>query len=128
MVAVWRYVLKLRLDFTGEEDETVEAEVKGVKLFLKRGRKEFTDGMYGHIKILIQKSTPPKSGSENPQGTEAETTPRTRLRKSPPPRTLRRRSLNTASPFCDIASYLRTSLHMVHRTQSSVVIRWDRYR
>ncbi|KAH7927357.1 hypothetical protein BV22DRAFT_1031968 [Leucogyrophana mollusca] len=36
---------------TGEEDETVEAELKGVRLFTKRGAKDFTD-MYGHIKIL----------------------------------------------------------------------------
>ncbi|KAF8555682.1 hypothetical protein OG21DRAFT_1602762 [Imleria badia] len=64
---------------TGEEDETVEAELKGVKLFVKRGRKEFTDGMYGHVKILTRKSTPQKTGDEDPQGTEAETNSRTRL-------------------------------------------------
>lgn len=93
-MTAWRYVLKLRLDLTGEEDETVEAELKGVKLFLKRGRKEFTDGMYGHIKILTQKSTPQKTGNGDPLGTEAEANSRTRLRKSPPPRTLRHRSLN----------------------------------
>ncbi|EGN97038.1 hypothetical protein SERLA73DRAFT_185331, partial [Serpula lacrymans var. lacrymans S7.3] len=38
--------------FTGEEDETIQSELKGVKLFIKRGSKEFTDGIYGHIKIL----------------------------------------------------------------------------
>ncbi|KAH0836798.1 hypothetical protein J3R83DRAFT_8563 [Lanmaoa asiatica] len=64
---------------TGEEDEDVEAELKGVKLFVKRGRKEFTDGMYGHIKILAQKSTSPKFGNGDPQGTEDETNSRTRL-------------------------------------------------
>ncbi|KAG8221083.1 hypothetical protein J3R82DRAFT_2600 [Butyriboletus roseoflavus] len=64
---------------TGEEDEDVEAELKGVKLFVKRGRKEFTDGMYGHIKILAQKSAPPKIGNGDPQETEAETNSRTRL-------------------------------------------------
>ncbi|KAJ8584744.1 hypothetical protein M405DRAFT_826198 [Rhizopogon salebrosus TDB-379] len=37
---------------TGEEGESVSAELRGVKLFIKRGRKEFTDGNYGHIKIL----------------------------------------------------------------------------
>lgn len=98
-MTTWRYVLRLRLDSTGEEDEDVEAELKGVKLFLKRGRKEFTDGMYGHIKILTQKSVPPKIGNGDPQGTEAETNSRTRLRKSPLPRTLRHRSLNAASPL-----------------------------
>ncbi|KIK83440.1 hypothetical protein PAXRUDRAFT_703745 [Paxillus rubicundulus Ve08.2h10] len=64
---------------TGEEDETVVAELKGVKLFTKRGRKEFTDGMYGHIKILFRspalstpKNTTDKASQEN-------TKPRTRL-------------------------------------------------
>ena len=69
---------------TGEEDETVDAELKGVKLFTKRGRKEFTDGMYGHIKILTQKSTPPQPSSGDPQAAGAEITSRTRLRKLPP--------------------------------------------
>lgn len=98
-MAAWRNVLKLCLGLTGEEDETVEAELKGVKLFVKRGRKEFTDGMYGHIKILTQKSTPQNTGNEEPLVSQAETKSRTRLRKSPPPRTLRYRSLNAASPF-----------------------------
>jgi len=40
------------LDVTGKEDESVSAELRGVKLFVKRGRKEFTDGNFGHIKIL----------------------------------------------------------------------------
>lgn len=39
---------------TGEEDESVSSELKGVKIFIKRGRKEFTDGNFGHIKILTQ--------------------------------------------------------------------------
>lgn len=96
-VTTRQYVLKQRLDLTGEEDETVEAELKGVKLFAKRGRKEFTDGIYGHVKILSQKSTPQQTGNKDLEGTEAGTNSRTRLRKSPPPRTLRHRSLNTAS-------------------------------
>lgn len=87
--ASWRYVLRLGLDLTGEEDENVEAELKGVKLFVKRGRKEFTDGMYGHIKILSQKSMPPNIDNRDPQGAETATDSRTRLRKSsasnPPP-------------------------------------------
>ena len=40
------------LDVTGKKDESVSAELRGVKLFVKRGRKEFTDGNSGHIKIL----------------------------------------------------------------------------
>lgn len=39
---------------TGEEDESVSSELKGVKIFIKRGRKEFTDGNFGHIKVLAQ--------------------------------------------------------------------------
>ncbi|KAF8448857.1 hypothetical protein L210DRAFT_3627524 [Boletus edulis BED1] len=64
---------------SGEEDETVEAELKGVKLFVKRGRKEFTDGMYGHIKILAQKSALQKTDNEDSPRAEAKTDPRTRL-------------------------------------------------
>ncbi|KAN0088203.1 hypothetical protein V8E55_005260 [Tylopilus felleus] len=64
---------------TGEEDETIEAELKGVKLFIKRGRKEFTDGMYGHVKILAQKGTPKRTTNENTVGTDAENNSRTRL-------------------------------------------------
>jgi len=37
---------------TGEEDETIKSELKGVKLFVKRGTKGFTGGMPGHIKLL----------------------------------------------------------------------------
>jgi len=40
------------LDVTSKEDEFVSAELRGVKLFVKRGRKEFMDGNFGHIKIL----------------------------------------------------------------------------
>ncbi|KAF9563590.1 hypothetical protein CPC08DRAFT_721548 [Agrocybe pediades] len=42
---------------TGEEDECVEAEQKGVKLYTKRGDKPFVDGVVGHIKILSHKET-----------------------------------------------------------------------
>ncbi|KIJ65464.1 hypothetical protein HYDPIDRAFT_27465 [Hydnomerulius pinastri MD-312] len=59
---------------TGEEEETVIAELKGAKLFIKRGRKDFTDGMYGHIKILSQAS--PSSPSD--EG-ETQAKPRTRI-------------------------------------------------
>lgn len=41
-----------RSDVTGEEDEDVTMELKGVKLFIKRGDKDFADGMIGHIKLL----------------------------------------------------------------------------
>ncbi|KAG6381755.1 hypothetical protein JVT61DRAFT_360 [Boletus reticuloceps] len=64
---------------SGEEDETIQAELKGVKLFVKRGRKEFTDGMYGHIKILAQKSALQKTDNEDSPRAEPKTDPRTRL-------------------------------------------------
>lgn len=41
-----------RADLTGEEEETVKSELKGVKLFIKRGNKGFSGGMPGHIKLL----------------------------------------------------------------------------
>jgi hypothetical protein len=37
----------------------VESELKGVKLFVKRGNKGFTGGMPGHIKLLS------RSGSDD---------------------------------------------------------------
>ncbi|KDR80922.1 hypothetical protein GALMADRAFT_1115756 [Galerina marginata CBS 339.88] len=42
---------------TGEEDEDVELEQKGVKLYAKRGDKPFSDGVVGHIKLLSNRST-----------------------------------------------------------------------
>ncbi|KAK7022895.1 hypothetical protein VNI00_016882 [Paramarasmius palmivorus] len=37
---------------TGEEGEDIVSELKGVKLFIKRGKKEFTSAMMGGIKLL----------------------------------------------------------------------------
>jgi len=42
---------------TGEEEEDVELELKGVKLFVKRGNKSFSDGMLGHVKLLSNRTT-----------------------------------------------------------------------
>ncbi|KAF8834937.1 hypothetical protein BDN67DRAFT_984967 [Paxillus ammoniavirescens] len=64
---------------TGEEDETVVAELKGVKLFIKRGRKEFTDGMYGHIKILSRSSALSTPQNTTDEASQENTKPRTRL-------------------------------------------------
>lgn len=44
-------------DSTGEEDEDVECELKGVKLYIKRGVHDFSDGMLGHVKLLANKTT-----------------------------------------------------------------------
>lgn len=41
---------------TGEEDEDVESELRSVKLFVKRGTKDFTDGIIGHLKLLSHKA------------------------------------------------------------------------
>jgi hypothetical protein len=43
-----------QIDLTGEEDETVKSELKGIKLFVKRGAKGFTGGMPGHLKLLAR--------------------------------------------------------------------------
>ncbi|KAJ2928556.1 hypothetical protein H1R20_g8549, partial [Candolleomyces eurysporus] len=50
-------ISKLKTDFTREENEDVEQELKGVKLFVKRGNKPFSSGMIGHLKLLSEKST-----------------------------------------------------------------------
>ncbi|KAF8957138.1 hypothetical protein BDZ97DRAFT_122029 [Flammula alnicola] len=42
---------------TGEEDEDVELEQKGVKLFIKRGNKPFSEGIPGQIKLLSNRTT-----------------------------------------------------------------------
>lgn len=41
----------------GEENEETIAELKGAKLFIKRGTKEYSTGMLGHIKLLSDKKT-----------------------------------------------------------------------
>ncbi|KAL4263307.1 RanBD1 domain-containing protein [Pleurotus pulmonarius] len=42
---------------TGEEDEEPALELKNIKLFVKRGKKNFSNGMIGSIKLLANKST-----------------------------------------------------------------------
>ncbi|KAE9405393.1 hypothetical protein BT96DRAFT_1015617 [Gymnopus androsaceus JB14] len=42
---------------TGEEDEDVESELKGVKLFVKRGSQGFSNGVLGQVKYLSNKKT-----------------------------------------------------------------------
>lgn len=42
---------------TGEEEEDVHQELKGVKLYIKRGEREFSDGMLGHVKLLSHRQT-----------------------------------------------------------------------
>ncbi|KAJ7272559.1 hypothetical protein B0H12DRAFT_585819 [Mycena haematopus] len=45
---------------TGEEDENVALELKGVKLYIKRGEDNFSGGMVGHVKLLSHKTTSAK--------------------------------------------------------------------
>lgn len=45
------------IGITGEEDEDVEMELKGVKLFTKRGDKPFAEGVVGHVKLLADRTT-----------------------------------------------------------------------
>ncbi|KAJ7708693.1 hypothetical protein B0H17DRAFT_362188 [Mycena rosella] len=42
---------------TGEEEEDVALDLKGVKLFVKRGAENFSGGMVGHLKVLSHKTT-----------------------------------------------------------------------
>ena len=42
---------------TGEEDEDAEMEIKGAKVFIKRGNSEFCEGILGNVKLLKHKET-----------------------------------------------------------------------
>ncbi|KAK0202339.1 hypothetical protein DFS33DRAFT_886513 [Desarmillaria ectypa] len=42
---------------TGEEDEEVANDIKGVRLYIKRGERDFTSGMLGHVKLLSNKTS-----------------------------------------------------------------------
>ncbi|KZT69296.1 hypothetical protein DAEQUDRAFT_669952 [Daedalea quercina L-15889] len=42
---------------TGEEDEDVTAEVKGAKIFIKRGENDYGDGILGHVKLLSHRES-----------------------------------------------------------------------
>ncbi|TFK81435.1 hypothetical protein K466DRAFT_502138, partial [Polyporus arcularius HHB13444] len=42
---------------TGEEDEDVSSELKGAKVFIKRGEHDFCEGILGNVKLLKHKGT-----------------------------------------------------------------------
>ena len=42
---------------TGEEDEEVEMELKGAKVFVKRGTRDFCEGILGNVKLLKRRDT-----------------------------------------------------------------------
>ncbi|KAF9529018.1 hypothetical protein CPB83DRAFT_906497 [Crepidotus variabilis] len=47
----------LTRNVTGEEEEEVEMELKNVKLYIKRGNKNFGEGIPGHLKLLSHRTT-----------------------------------------------------------------------
>ncbi|KAJ7876251.1 hypothetical protein B0H13DRAFT_2055446 [Mycena leptocephala] len=49
--------LAIQTHLTGEEDEDAILELKGVKMYVKRGEDNFSGGMVGHIKLLSHKTT-----------------------------------------------------------------------
>lgn len=51
---------------TGEEDEEVACELKGLKLFVKRGAREFNPPIGGHAKVLISRQKETKRIRELP--------------------------------------------------------------
>lgn len=53
---LYRQVTRFRAGITGEEDEDLKAELKGAKLFVKRGENEFSTGMLGHVKLLSHRT------------------------------------------------------------------------
>ncbi|KAJ7493367.1 hypothetical protein B0H11DRAFT_960374 [Mycena galericulata] len=56
LAALKSSTLGTQTHLTGEEDEDVTLELKGVKLFVKRGEDNFLGGMVGHIKLLSHKT------------------------------------------------------------------------
>lgn len=47
----------VQLAVTGEEDEEAAAELKGAKVFIKRGERDFCEGILGTVKLLKHKET-----------------------------------------------------------------------
>ncbi|KAI0091557.1 hypothetical protein BDY19DRAFT_991249 [Irpex rosettiformis] len=56
-LAALAYTPSTHTVISGEEEEDINAELRGVKLFVKRGEKEFSAGMLGHIKYLCDRHT-----------------------------------------------------------------------
>ncbi|KXN86205.1 hypothetical protein AN958_10393 [Leucoagaricus sp. SymC.cos] len=49
---------KLAIDqATGEENENIEVELKGVRLYVKRGDRPFAEGIAGHCKVLKDRTS-----------------------------------------------------------------------
>ncbi|KAJ6581134.1 hypothetical protein B0H19DRAFT_494867 [Mycena capillaripes] len=57
LIAVKTPTAAIQPHSTGEEEEDIALELKGVKLYVKRGEDNFSGGMIGHIKLLSHKTT-----------------------------------------------------------------------
>ncbi|KAI0675582.1 hypothetical protein C8Q78DRAFT_1005340 [Trametes maxima] len=56
-LAAHEYATSTQTTVTGEEDESVCAELKGAKVFIKRGERDFCEGILGHVKLLKHRET-----------------------------------------------------------------------
>ncbi|KAI0664495.1 hypothetical protein C8Q70DRAFT_905647, partial [Cubamyces menziesii] len=56
-LAALTYATSTEVVLTGEEDESAVAEVKGAKVLIKRGERDFCEGILGHAKLLRHKDT-----------------------------------------------------------------------
>ncbi|KAI0630892.1 hypothetical protein C8Q77DRAFT_1219694 [Trametes polyzona] len=56
-LAAFSYSTSTHTIVTGEEDEEVAAELKGAKVFIKRGDRDFCEGILGNVKLLKHKET-----------------------------------------------------------------------
>ncbi|KAI0766159.1 hypothetical protein BD413DRAFT_156647 [Trametes elegans] len=56
-LAALSYARSTQTTLTGEEDESVVAELKGAKVFIKRGDHEFCEGILGNVRLLKHKES-----------------------------------------------------------------------
>ncbi|KAI0831893.1 hypothetical protein BC628DRAFT_1350403 [Trametes gibbosa] len=56
-LAAQSYSTTTHTNITGEEDEEVVTELKGAKVFIKRGERDFCEGILGNVKLLKHKET-----------------------------------------------------------------------
>ncbi|KAL7280639.1 hypothetical protein ACG7TL_005577 [Trametes sanguinea] len=56
-LAALSYATSTQTIVTGEEDERVIAEVKGAKVYIKRGERDFCEGILGNVKLLRHKDS-----------------------------------------------------------------------
>ncbi|KAI0642003.1 hypothetical protein C8Q79DRAFT_1013894 [Trametes meyenii] len=56
-LAAHSYATSTQTIVTGEEDESASTELKGAKVFIKRGDRDFCEGILGHAKLLKHRQT-----------------------------------------------------------------------